>query len=117
MKFCSKCDNLYYFKLDNDNSKNLVYYCRNCGHETVPEEKQIYVSKIKTNTEKKHSQFINSYTKYDPTLPRINTLPCVNESCDFHKSKKNREIIYIRYDEQNMKYVYLCTKCNTSWIL
>ena len=26
-----------------------------------------------------------------------------------------REVIYIRYDEVNMKYVYMCTVCDTVW--
>ena len=50
-------------------------------------------------------------------LARINNLPCINEQCEFHSSKKNREIIYIRYDEANLKYAYLCPKCDTSWII
>jgi hypothetical protein len=33
---------------------------------------------------------------------------------DFSKNKK-REIIYIRYDDTNMKYVYLCSDCATIW--
>ena len=117
MKFCSECNNLYYFKLESDDSNNLIYYCRNCGHETVPDEKNILVSKINNNTQKKYTQYINSFTKHDPTLPRINNLPCINEQCEFHSSKKNREIIYIRYDEANLKYAYLCPKCDTSWII
>ena len=26
-----------------------------------------------------------------------------------------REVIYLRYDDINMKYIYLCAVCNTSW--
>ena len=53
---------------------------------------------------------VNEYTKYDPTLPRINNITCINEKC-----KNNKEIIYIRYDKDNMKYLYLCTKCDNVW--
>ena len=28
---------------------------------------------------------------------------------------KEREIIYIRYDDKNMKYVYLCPECDHVW--
>ncbi len=31
------------------------------------------------------------------------------------KQQVMREIIYIRYDEVNMKYVYLCAVCETLW--
>lgn len=30
-------------------------------------------------------------------------------------SKEQREILYIRYDDINMKYVYLCSSCDTVW--
>jgi hypothetical protein len=26
-----------------------------------------------------------------------------------------REVIYLRYDDINMKYIYLCAVCNTIW--
>ena len=29
--------------------------------------------------------------------------------------KCNRLDIYLRYDDANMKYLYMCTVCNTSW--
>ena len=35
MHFCSKCDNMYYIKLMEQNNNNLVYYCRHCGNEDV----------------------------------------------------------------------------------
>ena len=25
------------------------------------------------------------------------------------------EILYLRYDDANMKFVYICTKCDTVW--
>ena len=30
-------------------------------------------------------------------------------------SKTQIEIIYIRYDDTNMKYIYLCSDCDTVW--
>ena len=30
-------------------------------------------------------------------------------------SHSDREIIYIRYDDINMKYIYLCARCDTMW--
>ena len=61
---------------------------------------------------------INEYTKLDITLPRINYIKCPNESCTSNKDDfdtDNREILYIRYDNVNMKYVYLCTHCDYNW--
>ena len=66
-----------------------------------------------------YSQVINKYTKLDPTLPRVNNLKCPNKDCLTNSSDeskvKEREIIYIRYDDKNMKYVYLCSECDHVW--
>ena len=26
------------------------------------------------------------------------------------------EIIYLRYDDKNMKFIYLCAHCDTTWL-
>jgi DNA-directed RNA polymerase subunit M/transcription elongation factor TFIIS len=152
-------------------------------------------------SEKKYTHIVNEYTKYDPTLPRINTIKCPNQECSSNgfaggvgktaskaaskaaekaaskleekatkaaskaaekatkaaekaaskaadkkktgleqvleqqeeieeaqaeqqekaqtlveaSGENNREVIYIRYDDINMKYVYLCVHCDTTW--
>ena len=30
-------------------------------------------------------------------------------------SPPNKEVLYIKYDINNMKYLYMCTVCGTSW--
>lgn len=189
MKFCTECHNMYYLKVRDDDgetvSNTLIYYCRNCGHEeNTNQEGSICVSDIELKrSEKKYTHAVNEYTRYDPTLPRINTIKCPNQECvsnqlgggggsssgskssksksksissmkDINKSvnnanksaadalesaekaqqiadelaqeaqeahntidnnNSNREVIYIRYDDINMKYVYVCVNCNTTW--
>lgn len=181
MKFCTECHNMYYLKIKDDDgetvSNTLIYYCRNCGHEeNTSNEGSICVSDIELKrSEKKYTHAVNEYTRYDPTLPRINTIKCPNQECvsnqlgggassSSSKSKSksssmkdindsvnsanksaaealenaekaqaiadelakntsngidnnnsNREVIYIRYDDINMKYVYVCVNCNTTW--
>ena len=66
-------------------------------------------------TEQTFSHIINKYTKFDPTLPRINTVLCPDLNCPTNVDGKSREIIYIRYDDSNMKFVYLCSDCDTVW--
>ena len=130
MHFCTTCQNMYYIRIDNDNPNKLIYYCRNCGNEDdLMMTENTTVSK--TNVKKGQQTFyniINKYTKLDPTLPRINNVLCPNSECKTNKhgghEEKNeeenstgggREILYIRYDEINMKYVYLCSTCDTVW--
>ena len=33
MRFCSKCENMYYIRIDSEDTNKLIYYCRHCGNE------------------------------------------------------------------------------------
>lgn len=140
MHFCSNCGNMYYLKIVEDaetENTSLAYYCRNCGHSDtmlMTENNCVSNTQIK-RTEQNYNHIINEYTKYDPTLPRISTINCPNAACESNMvaseeqgeeqgtseagtgtiSSKKAEIIYIRYDDVNMKYIYLCTHCDTKW--
>ena len=117
MHFCSNCENMYYIRINEDDPNKLVYYCRHCGHEnTNLSVENVTVSKLQIKkSEQSFNHIINKYTKLDPTLPRINTILCPNVDCETNTKNKEREIIYIRYDDTNMKYVYLCSSCDTVW--
>ena len=127
----------------NDNT-TLAYYCRNCGNSDtmlMTENNCVSNTQIK-RTEQNYNHIINEYTKHDPTLPRISTINCPNPACESNtveeltgetgeganemvggaveegsssEMAKKPEIIYIRYDDVNMKYIYLCTYCDTKW--
>ena len=175
MHFCTNCHNMYYLKIsDNEGEENaLIYYCRNCGNE----DKSIIADNVCVSetqlrrSEQKFTFMVNEYTKYDPTLPRINMIKCPNQECSSNmaaggagkviskkmtaaqmekiqkklatmnaqaaavqeegqaaaaaieqvqadvstKDSNQREVIYIRYDDINMKYIYLCVHCDTIW--
>jgi len=112
---------MYYIRLSEEDPNSIVYYCRNCGHEN----KNISLDSVtisKTNfkhSKQKYNAIINKYTKMDPTLPRINTIKCPNQSCDSNEAGKERErereVIYLRYDDINMNFVYMCSTCDTVW--
>ena len=117
MHFCIVCNNMYYLRIDEQNPNKLDYYCRNCGHEDkLLAHDNMCVSKtyIKKN-DQSFNHIINEYTKLDPTLPRVTTILCPNSECETNTKNIKREIIYIRYDDTNMKYVYLCSECSTIW--
>jgi DNA-directed RNA polymerase subunit M/transcription elongation factor TFIIS len=108
---------MYYIRIDGENPNKLVYYCRNCGNEdSTLNVDNVSVSKVQlSKAEQKFSHIINKYTKLDPTLPRVSKILCPNQDCETNTNHTHREIIYIRYDDVNMKYVYLCSTCDTVW--
>ena len=117
MHFCSQCSNMYYISIDPENSNKLIYYCRNCGNKDYTiSVTDVTVSKTQLKkSEQEFSHIINRYTKLDPTLPRVSNILCPNPDCITNNEDVSREIIYIRYDDINMKYAYLCSSCDTVW--
>ena len=119
MHFCSNCDNMLYIRLLEEDSNNLVYYCRNCGEsDQVIDKDNICVSKIDVIV-KEHAYLydINEYSKLDPTLPRTNNIKCPDQSCPSNNGEKNEknEVIYLRYNDKNMQYIYICALCDKIW--
>ncbi len=119
MKFCSVCDMYYYISIDETDENKLIYYCRNCGNkeETSLEGHCVLNTQIQKSEQTFH-HIVNKYTKLDPTLPRINNIPCTNDECQSNATegkKVDRDIIYIRYDDVNLKYIYICGVCDKMW--
>ena len=117
MHFCSKFDNMYYLRLSESESNKLIHYCRNCGdEEIITNNESICISNSELiQNDQKYKYIINKYTKLDPSLPRTNTIKCPNQSCPSNSEESTREIIYVRYDDDNVKYIYICSTCDFSW--
>jgi len=119
MHFCVQCDNMYYIGISETDSNKLTYYCRNCGHvneELVTDGMCVLDTQFKKG-EQKINHIVNAYTKFDPTLPRIYNVKCPNGACKSNvgESPVSAEVIYIRYDDAQLKYLYICTECDYVW--
>jgi len=40
---------------------------------------------------------------------------CTNQECESIVDKKPCQITYIKYDNEGMKYLYICTDCDHTW--
>lgn len=125
-----------------ESTNKLEYYCRKCGNvDKSVDGGSMTVSSVISENLKKY--MLNPYTKLDPTLPHVNNIPCPNARCpsnegniptsmdcavedkeavskmltDLRNKQNKRDVIYYRYDNTNMKYVCICTLCNTEWTL
>ena len=116
MRFCDVCENMMYIMLDEEN--RLQYKCKNCMNmvdtSATGAEQSIVLRKSYIDDETKYKQFVNPNIKYDPTLPRVNAIPCANPKCTKPDDKEN-EVIYVKYDQENMRFVYYCCFCETFW--
>jgi hypothetical protein len=110
--FCQMCGNMMYIKND---EAGIIYYCKNCNFTRTPDNGQRSFC-IHTNAQDdsmKYAMFLNPNIKYDPTLPHV-AIPCTNTSCTKPATSDN-DVIYMKYDHANMKYIYFCTYCNHFW--
>jgi DNA-directed RNA polymerase subunit M/transcription elongation factor TFIIS len=115
MKFCKNCNNMYYLRISDTNDNKLNYYCRHCGDQ-ADEEANEGVPVLEYNSKGEQFGMINSYIKYDPTLPRVWHMKCPNDNCKTNENTdSDTEIIFMRYDSTDLKNIYTCPSCDTTW--
>lgn len=116
MDFCKNCDNMYYLIINDDG--HLVHFCKYCGEtdNDIIDTQNMKVLKFSKNNKPKNIH-VNEYTKYDPTLPHLSSIKCPNQECKSNvRDDVQQDVVYLRYDDKNMKYMYLCCHCDKNWI-
>ena len=115
--FCKQCQNMTF--LYTDENKKLIHHCKSClsSEDYSKRNNCIYSIQFKKYD---NSEYINSnpYVTHDITLPKIknNTnIKCINQECISVKEDKGCDITYIKYDIENMKYIYICNHCGQKW--
>lgn len=132
MQFCPACDNILHMQigqLEKNASTTqipLTLYCKHCPYSIdVDQTKKnqnmmfnpcMYRSNYSSNHALYYSTLINQYTFDDPSLPRID-MACQNSNCVSHRDDVQSEILYVRFNDQDMRYVYLCKHCRQCWTI
>jgi len=116
MKWCPKnCDNYLYHDVTDG---ELYRKCLKCGYnEKDPEGGLVVESRIKGTAAEGYKILLNEFTHLDPTLPHVKNIKCPNEVCPSNTSGVERDVIYMKHDSANLKFLYICTVCpqRTSW--
>lgn len=108
MKFCEVCANMMYIRT----GTTMIMYCKHCSHEASQAESLI--STVQSGDgHADYKQFLTTDLRYDRTLPRVRHIPCPNPDCT--STDKTREVIYVKYDNVNLKYLYHCCTCDQFW--
>lgn len=114
MKFCSFCDNMMYIKVND--ARKLLYFCKNCNY-NQEEDTSSSICILDNNNideETNYTQYVTKHLKHDMTLPRVTNIDCPNEDCT-RASGAPQDIIYVKYDFANMRYLYHCVHCDHFW--
>ena len=155
IKFCPICSNKYYDSVEVDKTdsgvvtRKLMYHCVKCKI-SVPraiedccvltvEVRQrdggsgtsILQTKQSGMVAPSYSHLINQYTIKDPTLPRLNNIPCPNPQCVCNQASGSAlatsseqekidetpmpSVVFLRYNHEEMLFVYICEHCQEVW--
>jgi DNA-directed RNA polymerase subunit M/transcription elongation factor TFIIS len=129
MKFCPNCENYLYL---DTKQKDLLRVCRTCGYSEKDTEGGLVMETIvQERSSEGYKILLNEYTRQDPTLPHVSTLPCPNTTgyqekdaegnviehppCRTNTANEKRNVIIIKYDNANMKFIYICDVCGIQW--
>jgi DNA-directed RNA polymerase subunit M/transcription elongation factor TFIIS len=119
MDFCDDCENLLALRLKPENvgAEQLESYCRNCGFtKSAKLMENKCISKNNYDLKEVYIQEKNlEYVCEDPTLPHIDNLDCPNKDCSSYTKEIGNNVVYMKIRENDMKYMYVCCNCKTSW--
>ena len=121
MNFCPDCENYLSARIVSDTSTDniqlLEYFCRNCGHtQRTTDTKNKCVYKNEYDLQKIYVQEKNiKYICSDPAIPRINNIECPNKECKSHLENMGNDIRYLKINDKDMKFLYLCCHCENTW--
>jgi DNA-directed RNA polymerase subunit M/transcription elongation factor TFIIS len=95
----------------------LIRICRNCGYQEQHKDGGLILEiDLKEKTSEGYKILMNQFTDQDPTLPHVSTIKCPNEACESNPPvNKEKDVIYLKYDTVNMKFLYICNLCKTQW--
>ena len=119
--FCSQCNNMtfLFLKESEGGDKQLIYHCKSCQHDEPTEARGQCIHTLNfTKYDKSELINQNKYITHDVSLPKIEgneNLQCTNSECISIKEKKPSSVKYIKYDYDDMNYMYICDYCGTKW--
>jgi DNA-directed RNA polymerase subunit M/transcription elongation factor TFIIS len=115
--FCTYCG--YYLYLSQSDGV-LTRVCRNCSFEEKKDDGRLILEiNLKEKKSEGYKILMNEFTQQDPTLPHVDTIKCPNMGCKSNIEDGGggvkKDVIYIKFDAVNMKYLYICNVCDTQW--
>ncbi len=116
--FCPVCRNYLFAQIESDEEEQtLLRLCKNCGYKQT-QVKGGLVSEIVLGerSAEGYKILLNEFTREDPRLPHIHgTIKCPDPTCPSNKQGQESDIIYMKYDQVNLNFLYICYVCKYTW--
>jgi hypothetical protein len=115
IRFCTVCDNYLYLQVEGE-KQVLQRICRNCGFRDTEDQGGLVSEMHIEQRAAEGYTLINEFTLKDKRLPHLyNTMKCINDKCPSARPGKESDIVYIKYDIENLRYIYMCYICQATW--
>lgn len=102
--------------IDSNDKQALYYTCVTCGYNKKDETGGLIMeTMVQEKASDSYKVYLNEFTINDHTLPHMKTIPCPNTDCAGKKGGKETDVVYIKYDAAGLKYLYVCTHCESHW--
>jgi hypothetical protein len=108
---------MLYIKDSKEDRFDVKYYCKNCNFEkplSNTTASTLIIQNKYTDNNINLNNVINDNIVHDPTIPHIDNITCLNKECT-KPNDRNNDIMYIKVDNINLKFVYYCTYCKHFW--
>jgi len=120
MIFCDQCGNMVYMTVKTDDASavpTLTCVCKSCGSTASMgkgECSSAVFSAAYSDDHTAYKLYMMQHIRNDPTLPHADNIECANNVCTRAPSE-SRDVVFIKYDDQNLKYLYHCMHCHEVW--
>jgi DNA-directed RNA polymerase subunit M/transcription elongation factor TFIIS len=114
LRFCPVCRGYLFLS---SSPSSLIRQCRKCGFSEEDKKGGLVMEmRIQERSSQAYKILINEYTRQDPTLAHIRgPIKCPSAACETNTAGKERDVIPIRWDEKQLKYLYICNVCGIQW--
>lgn len=114
MQFCKTCENMLFTRLISEDEEALTLYCPRCGTTEPGSSSTGPVSSTLIRQQLQKPQYVaGPDAAQDPTLPIATDIQC--PKCAESGQPAEGPVVYVRYDANTIKYLYICTTCDHRW--
>jgi len=116
LKEKDKKELLNIIKVNEDESLNAFYVCKNCSHSERLTKRTNVLNKMYIGSVSGYNNVdMYKYYVHDKTLPHTRDYVCRNKSCDTHKNPDKKDAKWFRTNQSSYTTYYVCTVCETVW--
>jgi len=116
LKEKDKKELLNILKINDDDSLNAFYVCKNCSHSERLTKRTNVLNKMYIGSVSGYNNVdMYKYYVHDKTLPHTRDYVCRNKSCDTHKNPDKKDAKWFRTNQSSYTTYYVCTVCETVW--